>query len=118
MITLHALLARRPDLTHEQFLAHWHDVHGPLIRDDPAVARHLLSYLQHPLAPRAGTLGLDHYDGITVQTFAHWEAFHAFATQPESRAMNEDMARFLDVARLQVIVTEDPVAVLARGSSA
>ena len=35
MVTLHALLVRRADLSHEEFLAHWHGVHGPLIRDEP-----------------------------------------------------------------------------------
>ncbi|HYI62996.1 MAG TPA: EthD domain-containing protein [Acidimicrobiales bacterium] len=118
MITLHALLVRHPDLTHEEFLAHWHGVHGPLIRDDPVLARHLLSYHQHPVAPGAGTLGLDGFDGVTVQTFVDWDAFRAFATQPESWAMNDDMATFLDVARLRVSVTEDPVVVVAPEATA
>lgn len=113
MITLHALLVRRPDLTHEEFLHHWHQVHGPLIRDTPELARHLLGYTQHPLAPEAGRVGLDRYDGITVQAFADWSAFWAFATGPSSQAMNDDMASFLDVSRLHVTVTADPVVVVA-----
>lgn len=112
MVTLHALLVRRPDLTHEEFLAYWHDVHGPLIRDDPALASHILSYHQHPLEPGAGTLGLDGFDGITVQTFEDWDTFARFATQAASEAMNADMANFLDVTRLQVTVTSDPVTVI------
>jgi len=112
MITLHALLVRHPDLSHAEFLAHWHGTHGPLIRDDPAVRRHLLSYHQHPVTPQAGTRGLDAYDGITVQTFADWDAFWAFATQPESQAMNDDMASFLDVSKLAVTVTSDAVVVV------
>jgi uncharacterized protein (TIGR02118 family) len=112
MVTLHALLVRRPDLSHEEFLAYWHGTHGPLIRDDPALTRHLLSYHQHPLAPQAGRAGFDGFDGITVQTFPDWEAFWAFATQPEAAAMNADMVNFLDVDRLQVTVTSDPVAVV------
>ena len=113
MVTLHALLVRRPDLTHEEFLAYWHDVHGPLIRDDPALASALITYHQHPLDPAAGTLGLDDYDGITVQTFADWDAFVRFAAQAASDAMNADMANFLDVDRLRVTVTSDPVTVVA-----
>ncbi|QYG92564.1 EthD domain-containing protein [Iamia sp. SCSIO 61187] len=112
MITLHALLVRRPDLSHDEFLAYWHGTHGPLIRDDPALARHLLSYQQFPATPEAGKLGLGTYDGITVQTFADWDAFWAFATQPESQRMNDDMANFLDADRLQVTVTADPVVVV------
>lgn len=114
MVTLHALLVRRSDLTHDQFLAYWHDVHGPLIRDDPALAGHLLTYHQHPLDPAAVTLGLDGFDGITVQTFADWEAFATFATQAASEVMNADMANFLDVDRLRVTVTSDPVVIVDR----
>jgi hypothetical protein len=29
MVTLHAVLFRRADLTHDQFLDYWHNVHGP-----------------------------------------------------------------------------------------
>ena len=112
MITLHAMLVRRPDLSHEEFLAYWHGTHGPLIRDNPDLTRHLLSYHQHPATPQAGKLGLDAFDGITVQTFADWDAFWALATQPESKAMNDDMANFLDVAKLQVTVTSDAVVVV------
>lgn len=112
MITLHALLVRRADLTHDQFLAYWHHTHGPLIRDDPALARHILSYHQHPVAPEAGRLGLDRFDGITVQTFADWDAFWTFAAQPGARAMNDDMANFLDVEQLQVTVTAGAVRVI------
>lgn len=117
MITLHALLIRRPDLTHEEFLDHWHTRHGPLIRDTPGLARHLLSYVQHPVTPSAGELGLDGFDGITVQTFADWDAFMAFATGPDAHLMNDDMASFLDVDALRVTVTEEPVTVVAVGPS-
>lgn len=112
MITLHALLARRPDLTHEEFLAYWHGTHGPLIRDEPTLARHLLSYVQHPLTPAASRYGLDGFDGITVQTFVDAEAFRAFVSEPAARMMDADMAHFLDVERLQVTMTEAPVVVV------
>ncbi len=116
MITLHAMLVRRPDLTHEQFLDHWHHRHGPLIRDTPGLARHLQSYVQHPLTPSAGALGLDGFDGITVQIFADWDTFVTFASGPDAHLMNDDMARFLDVDRLQITVTEDPVTVVGPGA--
>ena len=112
MLTLHALLVRRSDLTHEQFLDHWHHHHGPLIRDTPELARHLISYVQHPLTPSAASFGLDRFDGITVQTFADWDAFAAFVAEPEARRMDADMASFLDVDQLQVTVTEAPVTVV------
>ncbi|MGI8937692.1 MAG: EthD domain-containing protein [Iamia sp.] len=112
MITLHALLVRRSDLTHQEFLDHWHGTHGPLIRDTPGLAQHLIAYTQHPLTASASGLGLDGFDGITVQTFADWDAFLAFASGPDAHLMNDDMASFLDVEGLRVTLTEDPVAVI------
>lgn len=116
-VTLHALLTRRTDLSHEQFLRHWHDVHGPLIRDTPSLARHLLAYGQHPLLAEAGEFGLDAFDGVTIQRFASWDEFHAFVAEPDARRMDADMGNFLDVGKLCVSVTADPVVVVAAPTS-
>jgi len=117
VITLHALLVRRPDLTHEEFLAYWHGTHGPLIRDNPNLAQHVVAYTQHPLTPSASKFGLDSFDGITVQVFADWDAFAAFVSEPDARGMDADMNNFLDVEGLRVTVTEDPVAVIGEATS-
>lgn len=117
MITLHALLVRRSDLTHEEFLGYWHGSHGPLIRDNPNLARHVVAYAQHPLTPSAAGLGLDGYDGVTVQVFADWAAFKAFVREPDARLMDADMENFLDVSGLRVAVTEGPVAVIGDATS-
>ena len=109
MVTLHAVLHRRPDLTHEQFLRHWREVHGPLIRDTPELARHLLAYEQHA---RVAALGGDQPDGVTVQRFASWDDFLALLAEPAATAMNDDMANFLDVARLTIAFTTDPHTVV------
>lgn len=111
-ITLHALLVRRDHLTHEQFLQHWHQVHGPLIRDEPTLARHLLAYHQHPLQPEASELGLSGFDGVTIQRFAAWSHFHAFVAEPAARRMDADMETFIDTTKLQISVTGEPVVVI------
>jgi uncharacterized protein (TIGR02118 family) len=113
MVTMHAVLFRRADLTHEQFLTYWHETHGPLIRNDESLTRHLLAYEQHPRLAGA-SLGreADQPDGVTVQRFASWDAFLAMLSEPGAQAMNDDMANFLDVHRLTVAFTTTPVPVV------
>lgn len=106
MVTLHALLVRRADLTHEQFLTHWREVHGPLIRDTPELARHVVRYEQHAVEEgrRGGTPG---YDGLAVQVYRSWEDFLAMLEEPAARTMADDEARFLDRDKLVVHFSTD-----------
>ena len=54
MIRLVTLLVRKPGTTHEEFLTHWHERHGPLVRS-LASAKYIRRYEQHPAAwPPAG----------------------------------------------------------------
>jgi uncharacterized protein (TIGR02118 family) len=109
-VTLHAFLVRKPELTHEEFLAYWRERHGPLIRDTPALARHLVRYEQHAAFPDARA-GSDH-DGVAVQVFASWDDFLAMLAEPEAELMRDDEANFLDSKRLQVLFSEDVVTVV------
>lgn len=112
MVTMHAVLFRRADLSHDQFLDYWHNVHGPLIAGLPDLTRHLLGYEQHPRLPASGGIGPDQPDGVTVQRFASWDAFLAFLAEPGAEAMNADMSNFLDVDRLTVSFAAAPVTVV------
>ena len=65
MIILTALLHRNPALTHDEFLHHWHEVHGPLIRDTPSLARHIVRYEQYDGVDDRGVGG--GFDGVALQ---------------------------------------------------
>ena len=39
MIKSLSLLTRKPGMTHEQFVKHWRQVHGPLARKVPGLRR-------------------------------------------------------------------------------
>lgn len=115
MVRLTAMLVRNPELTHEQFLRHWHDVHGPLIRDTPELARHLLRYEQHPLADDHGA-GVGGYDGVAVQWLESMQALFDFIAEPAyAEVLAPDEHRLLDMDRIQVTFTEDPVVVITGG---
>ncbi len=110
MMQLYAFVRRRDGLTREEFLHHWHEVHGPLIRDTPALADRLLRYEQHPshAEDRSG------FDGVAVQHFAGWDDFLAMLEGPGGEAMSADEASFIDRKDIVVVFTDPPVVMVDR----
>lgn len=118
MIRLIACLYRHPELSAEEFADHWRNVHGPLIRNEPTLARHLVRYLQHqPLSSGAlsGTAlaKSPDVDGVTEQWFRTQEDFVAFVSEPAYRELvAPDEAKLLDQSRTQFMLTEVHVDVI------
>lgn len=111
MIRLTALLHRNPALTHEEFLDHWHNVHGPLIRDTPELARHIIRYEQHPCADDRGAGS--GYDGVAMQWLESMDALFAFISEPAyAEKLSPDEQHLLDMSRVQVIFSEEPKTVI------
>lgn len=106
MIRLIALLPRRPDLTHAEFMEHWLERHAPLIAGC-GVGRHVLRYEQHEVARPDGWPEPE-FDGMTVQWFESPAAFAASLAEPDNALIREDEGRFLDMSRLKWMLTEDP----------
>lgn len=115
MIRLVTLLKRKEGTTHAEFLAHWHDRHGPLIANSSA-ARYVRRYEQHPVVwPAEGSRQPEPpFDGVTIQEFDSVEDFYAHMQEPDFPAMQEDIARFLDPAALHWVICEEPTVVINR----
>ncbi len=113
MLKLVALLRRRPDMSYDEFVAHWRDHHGPLIRDTPSIARHIARYEQHArhsADPWSGTEGVD---GVAIQWFADFDAWKAFLAEPDyARLIAPDEARFLDGSKVEFVVLDEPTVVI------
>jgi len=45
MIKVVGLLTRRPEFSHEQFIRHWLEIHGPLAHAVPGVRRYVQSHI-------------------------------------------------------------------------
>lgn len=105
---LFAFVKRKEGMSREDFLTYWHTVHGPLIRDTPALADRTLRYVQHPAAPQDGS----GWDGVAVQEFASWDDFLAMLQGPAGDAMRADEANFLDPASIKVVFTEGKVVMI------
>ncbi|MFC3352409.1 EthD domain-containing protein [Sphingobacterium zeae] len=59
------LLKRNPALTHEAFVKHHIEKHGPLFKQIPEAAEHVIRYLQtHPIKEKSATVKVDDFDSL------------------------------------------------------
>jgi uncharacterized protein (TIGR02118 family) len=107
-VRLFAFVRRREGTTTEQFLDHWRNHHGPLIRDTPGLGDRVVRYEQHAARPddRSG------WDGVAVQEFESWDDFIGMPSDPAGAAMRADEEAFLDPASIKVVFTHDRVVVI------
>lgn len=109
MVKLVAVLRRNPDMSFEEFVSHWRDVHGPLIANEPTLARHIVRYEQHVRHRPDQLSGTDGIDGVAVQWFRTIDDFAAFMAEPKYRELiAPDERRFLDMDALEFVITEEP----------
>lgn len=113
MVQLFAFLTRRSGTTHEEFLDHWLNVHGPLIAGTPELARHIRRYEQHPRADPGPMSGTEDCDGVTVQHFDKVDDMWAFTAEPAyAELIAPDEAQLLDLKRLVWVITGEPNVVI------
>ena len=112
-VKLVALLRRKKGLTEAEFVAHWRDRHGPLIRDTPSIAQHIVRYEQHTRFSDSVWSGTGGLDGVAIQWFEDFAAWEAFLAEPDyARLIAPDEARFLDSSTIQFIVCNEPTVVI------
>ena len=113
MVQLFAFLTRRSGTTHEEFLDHWLNRHGPLIASTPELARHIRRYEQHPRAEAGPLSGTEDCDGVTVQHFDKMDDMWAFTAEPAyAELVAPDEAALLDLKRLVWVITGEPTVVI------
>ena len=113
MIKLTCLLRRKEGLTPAEFHAYWRDHHGPLIANSSA-ANYVIRYEQNPrpLDDYRGDDDRSGYDGVTVQWFESMAGYHAHMGEDDFPAMMEDIAEFLDLEHLDMVLTEEPRVII------
>ena len=112
MLKVHILSRRRSDMTHEQYVQHWRDVHAPLFASQPDVKRYVRRYIQCFITadkPAGPTLG--DTDGIVELWFDDIEAFKAFGNSKSYlEVIKPDEERFTDPKRCEYFFsTERPI---------
>lgn len=112
MVRLICLLKRKPPMTVEEFRDHWQNRHGPLIRNTPTMARHVVLYEQYLPADSPIPLGKE-FDGVTIMGFETADDFLAFVQEPDyTRVVQPDEQSFLDVEGLVGIILDEPSTVI------
>jgi hypothetical protein len=103
MIKLLSLLTRKPDLTHDQFVRHWFDVHAPLAHAVPGIRRYVQSHItgtrNRPDVPETDV----DVDGIAELWYDDLEAFRRAAATREMKALTDDGALFIGQIKTFVI---------------
>jgi uncharacterized protein (TIGR02118 family) len=109
VLKMHILSRRRGDMTHEQYVTHWRDVHAPLFASQPDVKRYVRRYIQcfvtgdRPAGPNLGET-----DGIVELWFDDIEGFIAFANSPSYiNVIQPDEERFTDPKKSEYFFSEE-----------
>ena len=113
MVKMFAVLRRNPAMTTEEFVTHWRDRHGPLLRDEPTLARHIVRYEQHVRLHKGSLSGNKDIDGVAVQWFESMDDFVGLMSEPAyAELIAPDEQRFLDMDQLEFVITEEPTVVI------
>jgi uncharacterized protein (TIGR02118 family) len=95
MIKSISLLTRRPELTHEQFVRHWIEIHAPLAHAVPGMRRyvqnHIVATRTRPDIPETDV----EVDGIAETWFDDGEAMARANASPEAIRLHDDGALFI-----------------------
>ena len=107
MIKRISLLTRKPELTHEAFVRHWLEIHGPLARKVPGIRRYVQSHIQSE-SIRADIPATDiAIDGIAELWYDDVEAMERSSATPEAQALYADGA--LIIGNIKSYVVEEKV---------
>lgn len=107
------LLTRRAELTHEEFMRHWREVHGPLAHAVPGIRRYVQNeILAEPTRPDIPSHEIA-VDGIAEIWWESEAAMRHAATTPELKALHADGAVF--IGRIKSFVVREGVIIPVDG---
>jgi uncharacterized protein (TIGR02118 family) len=95
MIKRASLLARKPGMSHEEFVKHWSEVHAPMARACPGISRYTLTIIKTS-STRKDVLPIDvQVDGIAELWFKNQADFDAYQASPATKRLRDDGATFI-----------------------
>ena len=104
MVKLVLLFRKREDLTMEQFLRHWREVHVPLVVKIPNIRRYVTSEVS---ATPGGGSGQRDFDGMAELWFADEATARASLEGPETLATGIDGRNFIEKGSLRRFFCEE-----------
>jgi uncharacterized protein (TIGR02118 family) len=105
MIKVLSLLTRKQGLTHEAFVKHWLEIHGPLARAVPGIRRYVQSHIRGTRT-RADIPETDvEVDGIAELWYDDEAAMRMSAATPEAQRLYADGA--LIIGQIKSFIIEE-----------
>jgi len=105
MIKSISLLTRRPELTHEQFVRHWIEIHAPLAHAVPGMRRYVQNHIEgtriRPDIPET----LVDVDGIAETWFDDRDTMARANASPEAKRLHDDGTLF--IGRIKSFIVEE-----------
>jgi uncharacterized protein (TIGR02118 family) len=104
-----SLLARKPGISHEEFVKHWVEIHAPMARACPGISRYTLTIVRSS-STRKDVAPFDiQVDGIAELWFKNKADFDAYQNSPATKRLRDDGATF--IGREIDFVTEEKVVI-------
>lgn len=113
MIKSISLLTRRLELTHEEFVRHWIEIHAPLAHAVPGVRRyvqnHILDERTRPDIPTTDVA----VDGVAELWYDDRAAMDLANASPEAKRLHDDGALF--IGGIKTFIVEEKVIIPISG---
>ena len=88
------VLYRRPELSHEEFVKHWAEIHAPMANNIPQVRRYVLCPVI-PQPTRPNNANEPGPDGVAETWFDNWDESQSFSSLPEAKKWFADGRTFI-----------------------
>jgi uncharacterized protein (TIGR02118 family) len=113
MIKVLSLLTRKEGLSHEQFVKHWLEVHGPLALPVPGIRRYVQSHITGTRT-RADIAETEvEIDGFAELWYDDEDSLRRSAATPEAQRLYADGATF--IGRIKTFIVEEKEIIPGRG---
>lgn len=102
---------RRVGMSHDDYIAYWRDVHGPLLRDTPEISRYLSRYVQHDLRANDAQSTVAHleFDGMSEVWYKEGADRKALLAEPFFlERIVPDEQNFIDMTATRYSVYSSP----------
>ena len=95
MIKSLSLLTRRPELSHEEFVRHWIEIHAPLAHAVPGVRRYVQNHIESERTRADIPTTEIAVDGVAELWYDDRTAMDRANASPEAKRLHDDGARFI-----------------------
>jgi uncharacterized protein (TIGR02118 family) len=109
MIKRASLLARKPGISHEEFVKHWVEVHAPMARACPGISRYTLTIVKSSSSRKDVAAFEIQVDGIAELWFEDQAAYDLYQNSAATKRLRDDGATF--IGREIDFVTEEKVVI-------